>query len=703
MNHIIKNSLIISIFSLMVAGCVQPQGQRNHIILNGEWEIAKTASFDETPSTFGSKVPVPGLVDLAIPVIDNDKKYDTGTYWYKTSFSIYDEYPELVKLYIGKAKYYARIYLNQKLVGDHVYCFTSATFDIRPLLNPPGQSNELMIGLGTYNKMPDTVIWGHDFEKLTYIPGIYDDVKIILTGGPYIKNVQTVPMIDEEKVRVVADIDGGDGTQLTYLVREVGSGRIVANGQSSQPDFTVSIPDCKLWSPESPFLYSLQLSTDGDELTTRFGMRSFSFDTVTNMAMLNGRPYFMRGTNVCIFRFFEDPDRGLLPWDSEWVTNLHQKFKYMHWNSIRYCIGLPPARWYEIADSLGFLIQNEYPVWTGNRFSEIYPGVASAHLANEYRAWLPEHWNHPSVVIWDAQNESITDITGEAINMVRDMDLSNRPWENGWSPPQAATDPIESHPYLFGGYRRAGAKPPAKGPLSKLNTVHIPDNDANDRYRPREEKRYSNPIIINEYAWLWLNRDGTTTTLTDRVYDVLFGENLTSGQRLDIYGRHLGIKTEYWRAHRLCAGVLHFCGLAYSRSEEPRGQTSDHFIDINILEYEPLFVKYVRPSFSPVGLMVNFWEQAVEPNQKFGIEVYVINDLDERWSGYLSLTLFRDGKEVSRTTRQVSIPNLERLITTFPIEMPFQHGEYQLEAEINYQGEAVKSIREFKVGEAPGA
>jgi beta-galactosidase len=429
-------------------------------------------------------------------------------------------------------------------------------------------------------------------------------------------------------------------------------------------------------------------------------MRSFSFDTITNRAMLNGRPYYMRGTNVCIFRFFEDPDRELLPWDENWVVRLHQQFKNMHWNSMRYCIGLPPARWYDIADSLGFLIQNEYPVWTGGPrgFERIYPNVTAEHLANEYRAWLPEHWNHPSVVIWDAQNESVTEITGEAINMVREMDLSNRPWENGWSAPQASTDPIESHPYLFSEYRRPGVDPPEKGPLSKLYTVHIPGNDANDRYRPKEENRYNNPIIINEYAWIWLNRDGSTTTLTDRVYDVLFGKDLTTEQRLYLYARHLGIKTEYWRAHRLCAGVLHFCGLAYSRSEEPRGQTSDHFIDIKNLEYEPQFVKYVKPSFAPVGLMVNFWDNTVSPNQKTGIEVYVINDLDENWSGPLKLTLLKDEKMVSSTTKELNIPNLERLIITFPIEMPFESGEYRLEAEINFQGESVKSIREFKVG-----
>ncbi len=71
-------------------------------------------------------------------------------------------------------------------------------------------------------------------------------------------------------------------------------------------------------------------------------MRSFRFDPATGRAMLNGKPYFLRGTNVCAYRFFEDAERGDQPWRAEWVRRLHQQFKSMHWNSIRYCIGFPP-------------------------------------------------------------------------------------------------------------------------------------------------------------------------------------------------------------------------------------------------------------------------------------------------------------------------------------------------------------------------
>jgi hypothetical protein len=693
----------------LLSSCQQHPDQRKLISLNGEWEITKTDTFAIMPQKFESKVPVPGLVDLAKPALDTSRLYKNDTYWYKTSFTIGQDYPDLIKLKIGKVRYHARIYLNNKYVGEHLYCFTSALFDIREFLNPAGEKNELLIGVGAVNNMPDTVIWGSDFEKLTYIPGIYDDVTLILSGSPFISNIQTVPLIEEKKVRIVADIDNPVSDKkisLSYMIKELKTGKTVAKGKGKSKDFEVSIPGCQLWTPESPVLYELTLSTGADEKRVRFGMRSFSFDPKTGRALLNNKPYFMRGTNVCIFRFFEDPDRGLLPWNKVWVTKLHEQFKSMNWNSIRYCIGLPPECWYDIADSLGILLQNEYPVWTGGRegFSRIYPGVTSEHLANEYRAWLPEHWNHPSVVIWDAQNESVTEIIGEAINKVRGMDLSNRPWENGWSAPQSETDPMESHPYLFGRYRR-GQPPSPRGPMADFFVhIQVPGNSAQTNFPREDRSRYPNPIIINEYAWIWLNRDGSPTTLTDRVYEVAFGPDLTRDERVYLYTRHLGMLTEYWRANRFCAGVLHFCGLGYSRPVEPRGQTSDNFIDIKNLVYEPLFVKYVKPAFNPVGLMIDFWDRSLQSGRSgitLGIEVYTINDLDIPWSGPITLTLRPDSGAVSTQIKEIEIPAYERLITTFPLDIHSGPGKYWLEAEINYQGESIKSIREFTVEQAP--
>ena len=83
----------------------------------------------------------------------------------------------------------------------------------------------------------------------------------------------------------------------------------------------------------------------------------------------------------------------------------------MHWNSIRYCIGFPPEFWYDIADEEGFLIQDEFPIWLlGQRRPRI---PRPRRSFPQYTEWMRERWNHPCVVIWDAQNESRTDGDGQ--------------------------------------------------------------------------------------------------------------------------------------------------------------------------------------------------------------------------------------------------------------------------------------------------
>jgi hypothetical protein len=111
--------------------------------------------------------------------------------------------------------------------------------------------------------------------------------------------------------------------------------------------------------------------------------------------------------------------------------------------------------------------------------------------------------------------------------------------------------------------------------------------------------------IINEYGWLWLNRDGTPTTLTKELYTNLLGENSTEAERRHLYATYLAAETEFWRCHRRAAGVLHFTALGYSRSD---GQTSDHFLDVAKLKYEDEFLKYLPDAYSPVGLMLDEWE-----------------------------------------------------------------------------------------------
>ena len=112
------------------------------------------------------------------------------------------------------------------------------------------------------------------------------------------------------------------------------------------------------------------------------------------------------------------------------------------------------------------------------------------------------------------------------------------------------------------------------------------------------------------------DRKGDVTSLTGNVYKSLLEPDSTAEQRRVLYAKYLAALTEFWRCHRQCAGVLHFCGLAYSRRGDlPRpegGATSDHFIDIEELTFEPNFEKYVTDAFAPAGLMLDFWDTEME-------------------------------------------------------------------------------------------
>ncbi len=695
--------LIVSGVVLGLVGSVSAQ-ERKVISLDGVWQAGQ-GTMDQEPAAFDHAVPVPGLLDMAKPAFEQvgTKSDLRQAFWYRRTFKVEGAIPETAVLLIHKARYGTKVWLNGQPAGEHWPCFTPGYMDVRSLLKGDGQENTLVIRVGAGREaLPKGQPDGWDFEKYLYIPGIYDSIELILTGTPYIVNIQTVPQIDKKMVQVVADISNPgklDKMEVFCTIREAKSGKVIhteSTGVGNLADKTpfpftgvFPIPDCQLWSPENPFLYEIELTTPGDSTKARFGMRSFRFDPQTKRAILNDQTYYMRGTNVCIYRFFEDALRGDKPWQAEWVRRLHEQFRTMNWNSIRYCIGFPPDFWYDIADEVGFLIQDEFPIWL---LSDAPTKPTADKIIPEYTAWMWHRWNHPCVVIWDAQNESFTPETAKAIAAVRGLDLSGRPWENGWEAPQSPTDCVESHPYLF--IRTWNGQKPFR--LSEMPTVSGVPNLHDS------QKKLEVPIIINEYCWLWLNRDGSPTTLTKKVYADLCGPQSTADQRRLTYARTLAALTEFWRTHRQCAGVLNFCGLGYSRdgtAERPLGgATSDNFLDLEKLNFEPYFEEYIREAFDPVGVMLDVWAETLPVGSEQTFKTVVINDLNEGFVGTLRLYLTHDGKTVAEQKQDCTIPALGRSKFSSMMKLPTEPGNYTLIAErIDSQGKAVRSLRDVKL------
>ncbi|HEC62547.1 MAG TPA: hypothetical protein ENI27_09905, partial [bacterium] len=700
-------TIALSLMGLVLTGIAPAQAaeaansSRRVVSLDGAWQMAQ-GDMNAAPAEFEHQAPVPGLADMAEPPFKDVgvKSPLRQAFWYKRTFRLDGRLPAAALLKIHKAKYRTKVILNGKTVGEHAPNFTPALLDVRPFLKDAGEENELIVRVGAdISAVPAGLTFGNDKEKIRYIPGIYDSVELILTGKPTIVNIQTVPNIKTKQVRVVVELAGGVGGRngkLNAKVSEAVSGKTAgtndaldftldADGKATI-DFHIPIKDCRLWSPEDPFLYRLELDSGGDTKSTRFGMRSFRFDAVTRRAYLNGRPYYLRGTNVCIFRFFEDSERGDRPWRKEWVRRLIRKFKEMNWNSARYCIGFPPEIWYEIADEEGLLIQDEYPIW------DHVPSVDNMTI--EFTQWMRERWNHPCVVTWDAQNETTTEATSAAIRSVRHLDLSNRPWDNGRGSTLEPTDCWEGHPYLFINYTFPGmlpGKPPFR--LSHLETS--PDR----AWRYGNEGGVPASQIINEYGWLWLNRDGSPTTMTDGLYQSLLGPEATVAQRRELFSRYLAALTEYWRSRRTCAGVQHFCGLGYSRPTEPRGQTSDHFIDMEKLILEPTFEKYVRDAFMPVGVCIDYWkEELTSGTDTMDVPVIVINDLGKSWEGKLTLSLLQGKRTLWKKSMNMKVDAVGKETGRFDVKIPADPAAYQLIAELaTVDGNTVRSLRDINV------
>jgi beta-galactosidase len=651
---------------------------RKTLSLDGEWDIAAGGG-DTPPAQFGSKIPVPGLVDLAKPGLG-----ENGVFWYRKKFTVTAPLSEVAVIKVARAKYTTRAFLNGKAIGVHTGNFTPGYFDAKPAIKEG--ENELVIRIADHGATPAGAQWGHDEEKTRYTPGIYDSVQLILCGAQRILRVQAVPHIDSKVVTVhawmPAAADGKD-SRIHFTIRDVATGKVAGEGDcvipaGATPERTgfasMAIKDCRLWSPEDPFLYELEARSQTDVLKTRFGMRSMVFED--GRAFLNGKPYFLRGTNVTLFRFFEDPMRADLPWKEDWVRQLFKAYRDVHWNSMRFSICQPPEKWYELADELGILVQDEFPIW--NMYPK--PGAAdAANLEKEFTEWMQDRWNHPCVVIWDSCNETRLPETAKAIGAVRGLDFSDRTWDNGWAPAQRKGDIHEAHHYH---YKDVQFKPHYLGRVPNMPKGPFRNTD-------------KDPIILNEYGWLWLNRDGSPTTLTAEVYNNLLPGG-TNQQRQKLHAKLLAQQTEFWRHSRNCAGIMEFCGLGYSR---PGGQTSDHWTDVTKLTWEPEFYKYVRDSFAPVGVMVEAYEPEYLAGSSQDFPISIINDLSVPWEGTIRLRITKAGDSIAvkEEVKSFKTDAWGSAKVTFKVSIPPAGADYELEAALMKSGQPIaRSYRDFK-------
>jgi beta-galactosidase len=718
----------------LLASCLLTAGlasaQRATIPLDGEWQIEDSLSPDTAPSTWRHSVQVPGMANLAKPGFPDVDRYLTrenilnqvafglfpkgsplpepgpqqnrNYFWYRKLFRA-PARRQVALLRIDKAQFGTAVWLNGRKIGEHAGCYTAGYFDITGAMDWTGE-NRLLVRIGAHpGVLPENIPSGTDFEKTRWTPGIYDSAAVLLSDNPVIASVQVAPRIQSSEIVVQTRLKNQGRAAARFELRQRVStwkeSREVsrpapqsvelAPGEEKAITQTIPIPAAQLWTPETPFLYVLETSSGGDSASTRFGMREFRFDTATRRAYLNGKIYFMRGSNITLHRFFEDPDAGALPWTETWLRKLLVDIpKRMNWNSFRFCIGPVPDKWLDIADEAGLLIQNEYFIWTG------HPSWASNYkhtpwdadeLVRQYSEWMRDNWNHPSVVIWDANNETYDPVFADkVIPAVRGQDLSNRPWENSYNGPAGPDDPVEEHPYLQSPGSLPGGKPfemtDLEGMTSYGRSINVPSGHA---------------TIANEYGWLWLLRDGTPTLVSKPVYDRLMGPAAKPQDRLALDAYLVAGETEFFRAHREYAGVLHFVYLTFCY---PNAYTCDHFQDIPSLKLQPEFADYVREAFKPLGVYIDFWHPTLKPGSDRRFPIMMVNDKDEMVQGKLVLSLEHEGGgELARREVPFAIPGLGQQTYEIAFRVPQGEGRCLLKAAAYAAGSSESTLSRRKV------
>jgi len=729
-----KISILFLLVFFTLNTAIAQREPRTTINLNGTWEFDQTTSAFP-PAKFTRTVPVPGLVHLATPKIEDYDKffkrpdkvvakdqhnlynidYTPRYSWYrKKIFISKDLETDEAMITIKKSQYVTQVYINGFDMGSSVACYTPVEFPITKAIRF-GFENEILIKVGDRVWLPSEAAGGTDKEKEHYLPGIWDDVFISLTGKVRINRLIALPSVANKNVTVKALLRNlrpaqifvgdamSDSVSLDVSITEKLSGKVVARKSSrlmakrdnlSEVMLKVPMPEFTNWSPDKPFLYQVKAtlkSDDGisDELIKQFGMRDFT--RKGKFFYLNGEKIILRGTNVTLQRFFEDPDCGNLVWDHEWVKKLLFDLpKKLNWNMMRICVGIAPDFWYDLADEYGLMFQNEWLYWQNHGWDD--------QLRKEYTDWVWSDGNHPSIAIWDAINENKDDFIGNTlIPELKKLDPT-RVWDAGYmtNEDMIQDDMDEPHPY--------------QGPMpwkSFADFEKDPYPLGNLNFKPEVIQRIDGagvPQLINEYGWVWLWRNGTPSKLTLLSYKYYLGSESTPEQNREFQAYWMELETEWLRSNPNPAGVLTFCYLANNY-----GYTGDWFMG-NIKDLTPApTLDWFRHAFAPAATYINLTDeryvknrQPHEPGSTLLFNLTGINNLPNPVSGSVKIRLVnQEGKSSTEQTIPVNLNSFIRTDIPVSMLMPTTPGGYILVSEFTPEnGNPVISRRFLKIGKA---
>ncbi|MDQ6887999.1 MAG: hypothetical protein M3068_11990 [Gemmatimonadota bacterium] len=379
--------------------------------LNGRWDYAIRGRSAPVPSptSFDGKILVPFPVESELGGVRRSVS-ETERLWYRRSFRA----PDLgagrrLLLHFGAVDWESTIFVNGQEVGTHRGGYDPFTLDITSALRPgAGAEQELIVAVwdptdagdqprGKQVRKPRSIFY-------TSVTGIWQTVWVEVVPAAHITALDIVPDIDSDRVRVRVSTAGvSPGTTVRVIALDGRRPVAETSARADQP-VALHIPNPKLWSPSSPFLYGLRvrLST-GDAVESYVGMRKISLgkDSAGVLRLLlNNRPLFQLGwldQGYWPDGLYTAPTDAALRYDVEMA-------KRLGFNLARKHVKVEPDRWYYHCDRLGLLVWQDMPSAV-NDVREGQSAEGSALFTAELARMVDALRNHPSIVMWVPFNE----------------------------------------------------------------------------------------------------------------------------------------------------------------------------------------------------------------------------------------------------------------------------------------------------------
>ena len=296
----------------------------------------------------------------------------------------------------------AEVWLNGQKAAFRPYGYTNFYVDCAPYLH--AGENELRV-IARNADQPNSRWYSG--------AGIYRPVQLwtargahITLNGAKIRTLSLDPAVVEVRVKTTAP-----GT-VRLMVDDLPAVQQESDGEAV---FTLTLDNARLWTPETPNLYTCRVSFADDEVTETFGVRKVAWGT--DGFLFNGKRYIIQG--ACIHH-----DNGLLGavCDPDAVARKVRLLKENGYNAIRSAHNPCSKALLAECDRQGMLVMDEYiDHWYIHKTEHDYVDYFNDWWHQDLTDMVEKDYNHPCVVLYSTGNEVSETAQKRGIALTKEM------------------------------------------------------------------------------------------------------------------------------------------------------------------------------------------------------------------------------------------------------------------------------------------